>query len=145
MIKKQVVIFGCRFIVIDTLTCSSRQNKMFPGPNIEVALSFTVISNVAITTQTFVSKVGRSSLGILSLIQNRLLKPLLDCKITLMLHWGSVLLKQLHNLDLKFKKNWPKKGGTIKISFSGTVIKVLSGTKILFKKVLTHWFIKVTG
>ena len=25
-----------------------------------------------------------------------------------MLHWGSVLLKQLYNLDLKFKENWPK-------------------------------------
>ena len=33
-----------------------------------------------------------------------------------MLHWGSVLLKQLYNLDLKFKKNWPKKGRTIKTS-----------------------------
>ena len=34
-----------------------------------------------------------------------------------MLHWGSVLLKQLYNLDLKFKENWPKKGRTIKASF----------------------------
>ena len=29
------------------------------------------------------------------------------------LHWGSVLLKQLYNLDLKFKENWPKKGRTV--------------------------------
>ena len=62
-----------------------------------------------------------------------------------MLHWVSVFLKQLYNLDLKFKENWPKKGRTIKISFWGTVIKVILGTKILFKKVLTHWSIKVTG
>ena len=34
-----------------------------------------------------------------------------------MLHWGSVLLKQLYNLGLKFKENWPKKGRTIKTSF----------------------------
>ena len=52
-----------------------------------------------------------------------------------MLHWGSVFLKQLYNLDLKFKENWPKKGRIIKISFSGTVIEVLLGTKTLFKKV----------
>ena len=39
-----------------------------------------------------------------------------------MLHWGSVLLKQLCNLDLKFKENCPKKGRTIKTSFLGTVI-----------------------
>ena len=25
-----------------------------------------------------------------------------------MLHWGTILLKQLYNLDLKFKENWPK-------------------------------------
>ena len=42
----------------------------------------------------------------LSLNQKRLLKQFLDWKITLMLHWGSVLLKQLYNLDLKFKENW---------------------------------------
>ena len=34
-----------------------------------------------------------------------------------MLHWGSVLLKQLYYLDLNFKKNWPKKGRTIDIYF----------------------------
>ena len=45
-----------------------------------------------------------------------------------MLHWGSVLLKQLYNLGLKFKENWPKKGRTIKTSFLGTVIKILLGT-----------------
>ena len=59
-----------------------------------------------------------------------------------MLHWGSVFLKQLYNLDLKF---WPKKGRTIKRFFLETIIKVLLGTKILFKNVLTHWSIKVTG
>ena len=37
--------------------------------------------------------------------------------------WGSILLKHLYNLGLKFKGNWPKKGGTIKTSFLGTVIK----------------------
>ena len=42
-----------------------------------------------------------------------------------MLHWGSVLLKQLYNLDLKFKDKWPKKGKTIKTSFLVTVIKIL--------------------
>ena len=62
-----------------------------------------------------------------------------------MLHWGSVFLKQLYNLDLKFKESWRKKGRTIKITFLGTVIEVLAGTKILFKKFLTHWSIKVTG
>ena len=70
----------------------------------------------------------RSSLGMLSLNRKRLLKRFLDWKITLMLHWGSVLLKQLYNLDLKFKENWPKKGITIKTSFLGTVIKILLGT-----------------
>ena len=44
------------------------------------------------------------------------------------LHWGSVLLKQLYNLDLKFKENWPKKGRTIKTSFLGAVIKIILGT-----------------
>ena len=52
----------------------------------------------------------------LSLNRKRLLKRFLDWKITLMLHWGSVLLKQLYNLDLKFKENWPKNGRTIKTS-----------------------------
>ena len=52
----------------------------------------------------------------------------LDWKITLMLHWGSVLLKQLYNLDFKFKEIWPKKRRTIKTSFLGTVIKILLGT-----------------
>ena len=47
-----------------------------------------------------------------------------------MLHWGSVLLKQLYKLDLKFKQNWPIKVRTIKVSFLGTVTKVLLGTKI---------------
>ena len=48
-----------------------------------------------------------------------------------MLHWGSVLLKQLYNLDLKFKENWPKKGRTIKTSLLnhlGTVTKIILGT-----------------
>ena len=34
-----------------------------------------------------------------------------------MLHWGSVLLKQLYNIELEFKENWPKKGSTIKYLF----------------------------
>ena len=62
-----------------------------------------------------------------------------------MLHWGSVFLKQLYNVDLKFKENWPEKWRTIKRSFLETAIKVLLGTKILFKTVLIHWSIKVTG
>ena len=45
-----------------------------------------------------------------------------------MLHWGGVLLKQLYNLDVKFKKNWPKKARTTKTSFLGTVIKIFLGT-----------------
>ena len=44
-----------------------------------------------------------------------------------MLHRGSVLLKQLYNLDLKFNENWPKKEKTVKTSFLGTVIKILLG------------------
>ena len=51
-----------------------------------------------------------------------------------MLHWGSVLLKQLYNIELEFKKNWPKKEVLLNI-FLGTIIKVFLGTKILFKKV----------
>ena len=38
---------------------------------------------------------------------------------------GSVLLKQLYNLDLKLKENWPKKRRTFKICFLRTAIKVL--------------------
>ena len=45
-----------------------------------------------------------------------------------MLHWGSVLLKQLYNLDLKFKENWSKRGRNIKTSILGRVIKILLGT-----------------
>ena len=45
-----------------------------------------------------------------------------------MLHWDSVLLKQIYDLDLKFKENWPKKGRAIKKYFLGTVIKILLGT-----------------
>lgn len=62
-----------------------------------------------------------------------------------MLHWGSVLFKQLYDLDLKYKENLHRKGRTIKRYFSRTVIKAPLGTKILFKKLLTNWFIKVTG
>ena len=80
----------------------------------------------------------------LSFNRNRLLKQFLDSNRTL-LDLGSVLLKQLHNLDLKFKETWPVKGRTIKRSFLGTVVKVLSGTKILFKIVLTNCSIKATG
>ena len=81
----------------------------------------------------------------LSLNRKRLLKRFLDWKITLMLHWGSVFLKQLYNLGLKFKENWPKKGGTIKTSFLGTVIKNFFGTYNLSRKVLTHCSIIPTG
>ena len=40
-----------------------------------------------------------------------------------MLHWGSILLKQLCDPDPKFKENWPKKGRTINSGALGTVIK----------------------
>ena len=80
---------------------------MFSGPHIKMAFSFTIISNVV--------------------IRKSLLKRVLDWKMTLMLHLGSVLLKELYNLDHKFKENWPKKGRTIKTSFLGTVIKILLG------------------
>ena len=70
----------------------------------------------------------RSSLGMLSLNRKRLLKRFLDWKITKTLHCGSVLLKQLYNLDLKFKENWSKRGRNIKTSFLGRVIKILLGT-----------------
>ena len=89
---------------------------MFSGPHIKMMFSFTIISNVAITAQKFVSNMGTKFFEMLSLNRKRLLKRFLDWKITLMLHWGSVLLKQLYNLDLKFKENWPKKGRTIKTS-----------------------------
>ena len=56
----------------------------------------------------------------LSLDRKMLLKQFLDWKITLMLHWGSVLSKQSYNLDLEFKEKWPKKERTIKTSFLGT-------------------------
>ena len=59
----------------------------------------------------------QSSLGMLSLNRKRLLKRFLDWKITLMLHWSSVLLKHLYNLDLKFKENWPKKEELLKHLF----------------------------
>ena len=36
---------------------------MFAGPNIEVAFSFIVISNVAITAQKFVNKMGTKFFG----------------------------------------------------------------------------------
>ena len=39
-----------------------------------------------------------------------------------MLHWHRFLLKQLYNLDLKIKENWPKNGRTVKISFLGSFI-----------------------
>ena len=45
-----------------------------------------------------------------------------------MLHWGSVSLKKIYDLDLKFKENWPIKGRAIKTSFLGKVIKILLGT-----------------
>ena len=61
-----------------------------------------------------------------------------------MLHGCNALLKQLYNLDLTFKENWPKKRNwSITRLFSGTVVKVLLGTKIVFEKVLTHCSIKV--
>ena len=81
----------------------------------------------------------------LSLNRKRLLKQFLDWKITLMLHWVSVLLKQLYNLDVKFKENWPKKGRTIKTSVLETVIKIFVGTYILLRKVLAYWSVKPTG
>ena len=59
----------------------------------------------------------RSSLGMLSLNQKMLLKQFLDWKITLTLHWGSVLLKQFYNLDLKSQENWPKKEELLKHLF----------------------------
>ena len=40
---------------------------MFSCPKIEVAFSFTVISNVEIITQTFVNKLGTKFLGIAAL------------------------------------------------------------------------------
>ena len=43
-----------------------------------------------------------------------------------MLHWGSVLLKQLYNRDLKFKENMPRRERTIiKRCFLGAVMKVV--------------------
>lgn len=72
-----------------------------------------------------------------------LLKRFLDWKITLILHWGRVLLKQLNSQDLTFKKHWPKKRRAMKISCLGTVIKVDDSTsrlsiKILWSKLITY-------
>lgn len=77
------------------------------------------------TTQKFVIKV----VGMLPLDRNKLFKQFLHWKITLMLNWGNVSLKQLYNLDLTLKENWHKKEKSINIYFSGTVTKVLLGTK----------------
>ena len=90
---------------------------MFSGPHIKMTLSFTIISNVAIITQKLVNNMGTKFFKMLSLSRKRLLKRFLDWKITLMFHWGSILFKQLYNLDLKFKENWPKKGRSIKTYF----------------------------
>ena len=54
----------------------------------------------------------------LSLNQNSLLKRFLDSNITLLFYWGSVLLKQLYNLDLKLKEKLPRKVRTIIRSIS---------------------------
>ena len=93
---------------------------MFSGPHIKMTFSFTIISNVAITTQKFVNNMGTKFFG------NAIIKSKKATQ-TKRLHWASVLLKQLYNLDLKFKENWPKKGRTIKTSFLGTVIKAFLG------------------
>ena len=58
----------------------------------------------------------------LTLNQSRLLKRLFRLKNNL--HWGSVLLKKLYKLDLKFKER------AIKRSYLGTVIEALLGTKM---------------
>ena len=55
---------------------------MFSGPNIEVAFSFSIISNVAITTHEFVNKMGMKSLN--AFFKSKPLgKRFLDWKITL--------------------------------------------------------------
>ena len=95
---------------------------MFSGPRIKMAFSFPIISNVAITKQKFVNNMGTEFFW--NAVFKSILKRFLDWKITLMLHWGSLLLKQIYNLDLKFKENWPKKRRAIKTSFLGTVIKI---------------------
>ena len=59
----------------------------------------------------------RSSFEVLSVNQNRLLEWVLDWKITLMLHWGTVLLKQSYKLDLKFKENFANAHYDISIFF----------------------------
>ena len=97
---------------------------MFSGHHIKMAFSFTIISNVAITTEKFVNNMGTKFFGNAVFKSKKATQIIIDWKITLMLHWGSILLKQLYNLDLKFKENWPKKGGTIKKSFLGAVIKI---------------------
>ena len=84
---------------------------MFSGPRIKMAFSFPIISNVAITKQKFVNNMGTEFFW--NAVFKSILKRFLDWKITLMLHWGSLLLKQIYNLDLKFKENWPKKGRAI--------------------------------
>ena len=80
---------------------------MFSGPRIKMAFSFPIISNVAITKQKFVNNMGTEFFW--NAVFKLILKRFLDWKITLMLHWGSLLLKQLFNLDLKLKKKLAKK------------------------------------
>ena len=91
-----------------------------------MAFSFTIIINVAITTQKFVNNMGTKFFGnaVFKSVTQTIFRLENNFNVTL----GSLLLKQLFNLDLKFKQNWPKNGKTIKIPFLGTVIKIIIGT-----------------
>ena len=64
-----------------------------------------------------------------------------------MLLWVSVLLKQLNNLDLKFKENWPEKVRTflgINIFSRNSYRRFFRYENLIQKRLITHWSIKVT-
>ena len=101
---------------------------MLSGPHIKMASSFTILSNVAITTQKFVNNMGTKFFGNAVFKSKKVTQTIFRLENNFNGTLGQrFFLKQLYNLDLKFKENWTKKG-TIKTSFLGTVIIILLGT-----------------
>ena len=93
-----------------------------------MALSFAVVSNIAVTARNLYTKLDCNSLGITSLKRKREERRFVDLRIILILHYGNEFLKQMLNFCFKLDDNIPRYGSIIKSSFLGTVGITFFGT-----------------
>ena len=128
------MIWNCKWFAFYPFSCLMWYTYVLMRSYVTMALSFDVVSNIAVTARKCYTKWDCNSLGITSLKQKREERRFVHLRIILILPCGNKFLKQVLNFCSELDDNVPRYGSTMKSYFLGTVGITFFGRWSWFKK-----------